>query len=105
MSERVAIIGGGKIGEALLAGLINAGQVCTSTERLYVHESIYGRFSEELADFVGKLRLGNGLDQVALEGVAVGAGAGQHQGDLERVDPRPVEDHQAGDRGQPAAQR
>jgi len=47
---------------AAYAGLINAGQVCTSTERLYVHESIYGRFSEELADFVGKLRLGNGLD-------------------------------------------
>jgi betaine-aldehyde dehydrogenase len=44
------------------AGLINAGQVCTSTERVYVHESLYGRFAEELADFVGKLRLGNGLD-------------------------------------------
>lgn len=44
------------------AGLLNAGQVCTSSERIYVHESLYGRFSEELADFVGKLRLGNGLD-------------------------------------------
>ena len=44
------------------AGLINAGQVCTSSERIYVHESHFGRFSEELADFVGKLRLGNGLD-------------------------------------------
>jgi acyl-CoA reductase-like NAD-dependent aldehyde dehydrogenase len=44
------------------AGLINAGQVCTSTERVYVHESLYGRFSEELADFVGKLRLGEGMD-------------------------------------------
>lgn len=45
------------------AALINAGQVCTSTERVYVHESIFGQFSEELADFVGKLRLGNGLDE------------------------------------------
>ena len=45
------------------AGLINAGQVCTSAERVYVHESIFGRFSEELADFVGKLRLGSGLDR------------------------------------------
>lgn len=44
------------------AGLINAGQVCTSAERIYVHERIFGQFSEELADFVGKLRLGNGLD-------------------------------------------
>lgn len=44
------------------AGLINAGQVCTSSERIYVHESHFGQFSEELADFVGNLRLGNGLD-------------------------------------------
>ncbi len=44
------------------AALINAGQVCTSTERVYVHESMMGQFSEELADFVSKLRLGNGLD-------------------------------------------
>jgi len=27
------------------AGLINAGQVCTSSERIYVHESHFGRFS------------------------------------------------------------
>ncbi len=44
------------------AGLLNAGQVCTSSERIYVHESLYGRFSEELAEFVSKLRLGNGLE-------------------------------------------
>lgn len=44
------------------AALINTGQVCTSTERVYVHESIFPQFSEELADFVGKLRLGNGLE-------------------------------------------
>jgi acyl-CoA reductase-like NAD-dependent aldehyde dehydrogenase len=50
------------------AALINAGQVCTSTERVYVHESIYSQFSEELAEFVGKLRLGNGLE----EGVDMG---------------------------------
>ena len=45
------------------AALINAGQVCTSTERVYVHESIFAHFSEELSDFVSKLRLGNGLDE------------------------------------------
>ena len=44
------------------SALLNAGQVCTSTERVYVHESIFSQFSEELSDFVGKLRLGNGLD-------------------------------------------
>ncbi len=45
------------------SGLLNTGQVCTSSERIYVHESLFGRFSEELADFVSKLRLGNGLDR------------------------------------------
>ena len=45
------------------AALINTGQVCTSTERVYVHQSIYAQFSEELADFVSKLRLGNGLEE------------------------------------------
>ncbi len=45
------------------AALINTGQVCTSTERVYVHQHIYPQFCEELADFVGKLRLGNGLDE------------------------------------------
>ncbi len=50
------------------AALINAGQVCTSTERVYVHESIFPQFSEEIADFVGKLRMGNGID----EGVDIG---------------------------------
>lgn len=45
------------------AALINSGQVCTSTERVYVHESIIGQFSEEISDFVSKLRLGNGLDK------------------------------------------
>lgn len=45
------------------AALINTGQVCTSTERVYVHQSILGQFTEELASFVESLRLGNGLDE------------------------------------------
>ncbi len=45
------------------AALLNAGQVCTSTERVYVHESLFPQFTEELADFVTSLRLGNGLDK------------------------------------------
>jgi betaine-aldehyde dehydrogenase len=44
------------------AALINAGQVCTSTERVYIHESIFPEFTEQLADFVSQLRLGNGLE-------------------------------------------
>jgi acyl-CoA reductase-like NAD-dependent aldehyde dehydrogenase len=45
------------------AALINTGQVCTSTERVYVHESMIKQFSQELADFVSNLRIGNGLEK------------------------------------------
>ncbi|HEU4326048.1 MAG TPA: aldehyde dehydrogenase family protein [Roseiflexaceae bacterium] len=44
------------------AALLNAGQVCTSTERVYVHESIAGRFTDRLVDYVRTLRLGHGLE-------------------------------------------
>ena len=44
------------------SALLNSGQVCTSTERVYVHESLYTQFAEELTDFVSKLKLGSGLD-------------------------------------------
>jgi acyl-CoA reductase-like NAD-dependent aldehyde dehydrogenase len=44
------------------AALINTGQVCTSTERVYVHEKMLPQFVESLTDWVGKLRLGAGLE-------------------------------------------
>jgi betaine-aldehyde dehydrogenase len=55
------------------AALLNTGQACTSTERVYVHESIFPQFSEELADFVGNLRLGNGLDEGTDIGPMIGS--------------------------------
>jgi succinate-semialdehyde dehydrogenase/glutarate-semialdehyde dehydrogenase len=36
----------------------NAGQLCISLERLYVHEDVYGRFVERFVDEVEDLRLG-----------------------------------------------
>jgi betaine-aldehyde dehydrogenase len=44
------------------AGLINAGQVCTSTERVYVPRGRYAAFGDMLAEYVRELRLGDGLD-------------------------------------------
>lgn len=43
------------------AGLINAGQVCTSAERIYVPAEGYSEFSASLSEFVSSLRLGDGL--------------------------------------------
>lgn len=44
------------------ASLINAGQVCTSTERVYVPHRMVGTFAGGLADYVNGLRLGPGLE-------------------------------------------
>ena len=51
MSERIAIVGGGKIGEALLAGLIQSGK---QTKDLVVAEKMPKR-AKEIADEYGVL--------------------------------------------------
>ncbi|NJN19533.1 MAG: aldehyde dehydrogenase [Oscillochloris sp.] len=55
------------------AALLNAGQVCTSTERVYVQESIARQFTERLVDFVQSLRLGPGIEPGVDIGPLVGA--------------------------------
>ena len=44
------------------AALINCGQVCTSTERVYVAENVYEDFTEALVEQVKSLRLGPGIE-------------------------------------------
>nr|WP_300151423.1 aldehyde dehydrogenase family protein [Propionicimonas sp.] len=44
------------------AGLLNAGQCCTSTERVYVDQARFEEFTEVLADLVSGLRIGPGTD-------------------------------------------
>jgi acyl-CoA reductase-like NAD-dependent aldehyde dehydrogenase len=44
------------------AALLNSGQVCTSTERVYVPNLMLDAFTEALADYVKGLRLGPGLE-------------------------------------------
>ncbi|MAY61896.1 MAG: NAD-dependent succinate-semialdehyde dehydrogenase [Rhizobiales bacterium] len=46
----------------------NAGQVCTSPTRFYVHESLYDKFAAGFAERVSRLKVGYGLD----EGVQMG---------------------------------
>ncbi len=47
---------------AIRACFTNAGQLCISIERLYVHEKIYDRFAERFADEVRNMRLGSDYD-------------------------------------------
>src|SRR5262249_7606641 len=44
------------------AALINCGQVCTSTERVFVAREIAPRFTEALVEHVKSLRIGPGID-------------------------------------------
>jgi len=46
----------------------NAGQVCVSVNRFYIHDAVYDRFVTQLAEEVKKLKVGNGVE----EGVVVG---------------------------------
>src|SRR5690242_9727823 len=55
------------------AALLNAGQVCTSTERVYVHESIAPRFIERIVEYARGLRLGSGLNPETDVGPMIGA--------------------------------
>src|SRR5690349_11265820 len=54
------------------AALLNAGQVCTSTERVYVQESIAPTFIDRIADYARCLRLGPGLDPATDMGPIIG---------------------------------
>jgi acyl-CoA reductase-like NAD-dependent aldehyde dehydrogenase len=44
------------------AALLNSGQVCTSTERVYVQESIASSFIERITQYARGLRLGPGIE-------------------------------------------
>ncbi|MFZ5918396.1 MAG: aldehyde dehydrogenase family protein [Chloroflexota bacterium] len=54
------------------AALINTGQVCTSTERVYVPASMYAQFVEALAERVSQLRLGPGIESATDVGPMIG---------------------------------
>ena len=47
---------------AAQATYANAGQICTSTERLYVQRGIFDQFRDELSEISKLIKLGNGLD-------------------------------------------
>jgi succinate-semialdehyde dehydrogenase/glutarate-semialdehyde dehydrogenase len=53
---------------AMLAKMRNIGEACTAANRFYVHSAIADEFSHRLADRMGALRIGRGVD----DGVQVG---------------------------------
>ncbi|MBL6931898.1 MAG: aldehyde dehydrogenase [Rhodospirillales bacterium] len=49
---------------ATFGAYLNCGQVCTSAERLFVHEDVHDEFVAKMVANVSALRIGNGLDKV-----------------------------------------
>ncbi len=49
---------------ATFGAFLNCGQVCTSAERMFVHEDIHDAFVEKMVKNAEALRIGNGLDKV-----------------------------------------
>lgn len=49
---------------ATFAAFLNAGQVCTSAEKILVHEDVYEEFVDAFVRNVEQLRIGHGLDRV-----------------------------------------
>lgn len=54
------------------AALINAGQVCTSTERVYIPRRGAAKFTEAILEHVKTLRLGSGLESTTDMGPMIG---------------------------------
>jgi succinate-semialdehyde dehydrogenase/glutarate-semialdehyde dehydrogenase len=54
---------------ALIAKMRNMGEACTAANRFYVHESVHDEFAKKLADRMGAMKMGNGLE----DGVLVGS--------------------------------
>jgi acyl-CoA reductase-like NAD-dependent aldehyde dehydrogenase len=61
-------------GEAATGAFANTGQLCTSIERIYVHESIADQFLQELVAHAKALRVGDGFDSETEMGPLVDEG-------------------------------
>ena len=56
----------------------NAGQTCVCANRLYVQSGVYDAFAQKLADAVGQLHVGNGVDAGVTTGPMIDEGGKRH---------------------------
>ncbi len=69
------------VDHALNGVFFHAGQICSAGTRLMVHESLHDRFVEALHERMGKIELGNGLDEGTQMGPLISA---EHRSKVER---------------------
>jgi succinate-semialdehyde dehydrogenase/glutarate-semialdehyde dehydrogenase len=60
---------------ALVSKFRNAGQTCVCTNRLLVQDGVYDAFAEKLARAVGRLKVGNGLEEDTDQGPLIDVAA------------------------------
>jgi len=65
----------GALASAFFGAVGTAGQRCTSTRRLIIHESIYRRFLRRLIDLYARVNIGDPLDPRTLMGPLIDEGA------------------------------
>jgi succinate-semialdehyde dehydrogenase/glutarate-semialdehyde dehydrogenase len=53
---------------AIISKYRNAGQTCVCANRIFVHDAVYDAFAAKLAERVGKLKVGNGVDAGVAQG-------------------------------------
>lgn len=61
------------VSAAVIAGFTCAGQWCTSTSRIIVHQDIYKEFSKRLVERVRAICVGNGMDSSSTMGPVCGS--------------------------------
>jgi succinate-semialdehyde dehydrogenase/glutarate-semialdehyde dehydrogenase len=60
---------------AMLSKYRNMGQTCVCANRLLVQDGVYDAFEKKLAERVGKMKLGNGMDDGVTQGPLINADA------------------------------
>ena len=67
---------------AMTAKMRNIGEACTAANRFHVHTSVAGEFARRLADRMGALRIGPGVEEDVQVGPLINAAAREKVGEL-----------------------
>jgi len=70
---------------ALWGGFGTSGQRCTAASRIIVHQNVYGRFVEQLAERAARMKLGSGLDRATHVGPLINESQGKKVLDYIRI--------------------
>ncbi len=58
---------------AVLAKMRNSGEACTAANRIFVHSQVMDEFSQKLAERLGRMKTGRGVDEETAVGPMVDA--------------------------------